>query len=363
MLLHKTPLTAAALLGLTTALMSVATTASAAPSECGGTYTIKSGDSLSKIASAVYGSARDFQIIFSANADVIGSNPGLIEVGMELDIPCLDGSGTSSANTDAIAVVTSPDALPAPNEREIRVVAGTGWAPFTNEDQEQGGMITEIINVALDQADGNPDYKIDFINDWGAHLSPLISDHAYDFSIAWFQPNCEIVDRLSEDSQFRCNNLDWSEPMFEQIFGYYTRASATAPATHADLMGKTICRPSGYATFMLEEHDLAEPNITLVRPSDPTECFNGLANGTFDAVAMAVDAAEGFITETGVGDEITYNENLSQVLTIHAVIAKTNPMADQYVAQLNSGINKMKDSGEWFSIIRRHLTAHRALTQ
>jgi len=363
MSLRHAHLAAAALLGLTTALAALGTNAAAMPSACGETYKIRSGDSLSKIAKSVYGSVRDFQIIYSANADLIGSNPAQIEIGMELWVPCLDPSGTSAADATAITQVTSPAALPAPNAREIRVVAGTGWAPFTNQDQEQGGMITEIINVALDQADGDPDYKIDFINDWSAHLSPLISDHAYDFSIAWFQPNCEIVDRLSEDSQFRCNNLDWSEPMFEQVFGYYTRASAQAPTSHADLLGKTICRPSGYSTFMLEEHDLSAENITLARPSDPTVCFTGLANGEFDAVAMAVDTAEGFITETGVSDEVVYNEDLSQVLTIHAVIAKTNPMAETYLAQLDSGINKMKESGEWFSIIRRHLSAHRALTQ
>jgi len=253
MSLRHAHLAAAALLGLTTALAALGTNAAAMPSACGETYKIRSGDSLSKIAKSVYGSVRDFQIIYSANADLIGSNPAQI--------------------------------------------------------------------------------------------------------------NCEIVDRLSEDSQFRCNNLDWSEPMFEQVFGYYTRASAQAPTSHADLLGKTICRPSGYSTFMLEEHDLSAENITLARPSDPTVCFTGLANGEFDAVAMAVDTAEGFITETGVSDEVVYNEDLSQVLTIHAVIAKTNPMAETYLAQLDSGINKMKESGEWFSIIRRHLSAHRALTQ
>ncbi|MEL6640461.1 MAG: transporter substrate-binding domain-containing protein [Pseudomonadota bacterium] len=354
---------AAVVLSLAASAATFATTAVAAPTSCGVTYEVSIGDTLSRIAKSVYGSPRDFQIIYSANAAIIGPNPGLIEVGMELAIPCLDDVSESVADASAITLPQTTEALPAPEERQIRVVVGTNWAPFTDEDTEQGGMITEITNVALANADGSPDYKIDFINDWGAHLQPLITDHAYDFSIAWFRPNCDLVANLGEGSQFRCNNLAWSEPMFEQILGYYTRVSAEAPASHADLLGKSICRPSGYATFMLEEHNLVEPNITFSQPDSPQDCFQGLADGTYDAVALAADTAEGVIVELGLQDQIAFHEPLSQVLTMHAVIAKTNPNAEVYLATLDSGIRKLKENGEWFSIIRRHLTAHRALTQ
>ena len=363
MTLRNTALATTAMIGVSTIFMIVGSKASAAVDQCGQAYSVQAGDTLSKIARDVYGSARDFQIIYSANADVIGSNPALIEIGMALNIPCLDDTSTSIADVSAITQPVTSDALPVPSDRAIRVVTGSNWAPFNNEDQEQGGMIVEITNVALAAANGSPEYKIDFVNDWGAHLQPLISDHAYDFSISWFKPNCDNVALLGEGSQFRCNNLDWSEPMFEQILGYYSRASAAAPTSHADLMGKTICRPEGYATFMLEEHGLVEPNVTMVRPTDPATCFSGVANGDIDFVALAADTSEGVIAELGLGDEIRFDEDLSQVLTIHAVISKTNPHAEEYLAALDSGINAIKENGEWFSIIRRHLTAHRALTQ
>ena len=227
-------------LGLTT----IATTSHAQAAQCGTPYTVKSGDSLSQIANNIYGSAADFQIIFSANAAVIGSNPGIIRIGSELQIPCLDDAiPESTADASAITEIETTESLPAPELDMIRVVAGGNWAPFLSEDQAQGGMITEIVNVALAGAENDPDYRIDFINDWGAHLTPLISDHRYDFSLAWFRPNCDIVDRLSDDSKFRCNNLMWSETLFEQVFGYYTRADDVAPQSYADMLGKTICRP------------------------------------------------------------------------------------------------------------------------
>ncbi len=345
-------------------LSAMASTAQAQAIECGSTYTVRSGDSLSQIASDIYGSSRDFQIIYSANSAVIGPNPGIISIGAELKIPCLDDDvAASTANAAAITEIQTTEQMSAPTVEMIRVVAGGNWAPFLSEEQAQGGMLTEIVNVALENAEGSPDYRIDFINDWGAHLQPLISDHRYDFSLAWFQPNCDIVDRLSDDSKFRCNNLLWSETLFEQILGYYTRSGEPAPTSYEDMFGKTICRPAGYSTFMLEEHDLVEPNVTMARDDTPQGCFNGLAEGRYDVVALAVDTADGVITSEGLGDQVVYNEPLSQVLTVHAVISNTNPNAEAYLETLNDSLLDMKLKGQWFGIVRRHLTEFRAANQ
>ncbi|MEM7470514.1 MAG: LysM peptidoglycan-binding domain-containing protein [Pseudomonadota bacterium] len=328
---------------------------------CGTPYTVQSGDTLSKIADSAYGNGAEFATIYTANSEAIGPNPGAIEVGMQLDIPCLDGAAVpSTANLAAITTEKTTDALPLPNKDNIRFVVGSDWAPFTNEDQEQGGMIVEIANVAMENADGSPNYQIDFINDWGAHLQPLIADHAYDFSLAWFRPNCDIVERLGDGSKFRCNNLAWSEPLFEQIFGYYTRADGLRPDTHEDLLGTRICRPAGYAIFQLEEHNLVEPNVTMVRPVSPTECFQGLADGTIDVVTMSSDVADGIISKLDLEDGVYFNESLSQVLTMHAVISNTHPRKQDYLDSLNSGLAKIKNSGDWFGIVRRHMVAHRS---
>src|SRR3954468_839011 len=50
------------------------------------TYTVKSGDSLSKISKEVYGNAGDYMKIFEANRDKL-SDPNKIQPGQELVIP------------------------------------------------------------------------------------------------------------------------------------------------------------------------------------------------------------------------------------------------------------------------------------
>lgn len=58
----------------------------APPAASGQTYTVKSGDSLSKIAKHVYGDANAWHRIYEANRDKI-KNPDLIHPGQVLTIP------------------------------------------------------------------------------------------------------------------------------------------------------------------------------------------------------------------------------------------------------------------------------------
>ena len=53
----------------------------------GGTYTVKSGDSLWKIAATQLGSGSKWNSIYEANKSVIGGNPNLIYPGQKLTIP------------------------------------------------------------------------------------------------------------------------------------------------------------------------------------------------------------------------------------------------------------------------------------
>lgn len=55
----------------------------------GQTYTVRPGDSLSKISQQYYGNAHDYMRIFNANRDKL-SDPNKIQPGMELSIPAAD---------------------------------------------------------------------------------------------------------------------------------------------------------------------------------------------------------------------------------------------------------------------------------
>jgi LysM repeat protein len=69
-----------------TSLPQPAAAPAAAPAPAEKTYTVKSGDTLSKIAKEFYGNANEYNKIFEANTDQLES-PDKIQVGQELKIP------------------------------------------------------------------------------------------------------------------------------------------------------------------------------------------------------------------------------------------------------------------------------------
>ncbi|MFN3259617.1 MAG: peptidoglycan-binding protein [Pikeienuella sp.] len=331
---------------------------------CGGSYTVVRGDTLQLITNRAYGPDKSYQLLYSANRATIGRDPGLIEIGMQLAIPCLDGGTVSAAPTATVTLeAQSTGAPPMPNRAALRAMTGTDWAPFTDHTQEQGGMITEILNVSLSRVMDEKDYKIDTIKDWTAHLVPLLSDVAYDVSIAWFKPNCDLIEKLGEDAQFRCRSLYWSDPLFEMITGYYVRADDPAkPRAHADLMGKRICRPEAYATYMLEEFDLKEPAITLVRPTLFRDCFEGLVAGEVDVILVATTVADSMAASLRLQGQIEEIPELAYVTTMHAVSSINNPRKEEQIALINEGLRQIREDGVWFEIVQRHLIAHAAKT-
>lgn len=369
---------------------------------CGGEYTIKRGDTLQKVTRLAYGEGLSWNFLYNANKRVVGSNPSLVEVGMKLSIPCRDGqtpgataqapaadsstesssaassSTAAAAATPAVATATTEAAaprvtnaslglnvpgVPTPGSSTLRFVTGSDWAPFQDPSLQNGGMITEIVDQAMLTQGDAESHKIDFINDYSSHLQTLIADIAYDFAFAWFRPNCDKIEKLGPESQFRCNSLDWSDPLFEQIIGYYMRSNeANIPATHADLKGRTICRPKGFALFMLEEIDLVEPAVTMKHPINTKDCFEMLTSGEADVVVLATMVADGAIIRAGMADEIAEQPQLSTVATMHAVTSVNNPRGAEQLERVNNGLRQLREDGTWFQIVQRHLTAHAQAT-
>ncbi len=323
---------------------------------CGAPYTVTRGDTLQQITNRAYGPGKSYQLLYSANRAVIGGNPSLIEVGMVLQVPCLEGQ--SAAAPTPIAPLQTTGVLPPPVKRKLRITTSSDWAPYHDQTQAEGGMLVEVLNVALSRVMETDEYRIDFINDWAAQLQPLIADLAYDVSFSWYKPNCAVADKLEEGSKFRCYNLAWSDPLFEQLVSYYTRAGETPPATHHDLFGKSVCIPSGYSRFYMEEVDLVEPNIRLATPPSPTDCFRMLIDGQTDAVVISTTVADDSLAKLNAQGRAVENSHLAHVLTLHAVTSIEHPRKEEILGLINEGLKRIREDGAWFEIVQRHLVEH-----
>jgi Bacterial extracellular solute-binding proteins, family 3 len=330
------------------------------------TYTVQVGDNLRYIARSAYGDADLYRLIYDANVSAIGEKADLIEIGEKLVIPCAPTATetavaapavTETATETVTPVAATPDPAPetpsAPMVKPISFVTGNGYAPFADEMLPGGGMMTQLVEMAVFRADPAITYNLTFINDWQAHVDALLPSGAYDLSFPWIRPDCEGSAMLSPGDQARCNDFVFSGPFYEIVDGFFAmRDSGLGAATkYADFEGKRICRPEGFTTGVLEAAGLTASNITLTRPVEASDCFQALAAGDVDLVSIDAEVGDTVLANLGLTAKVEQNPHLMTLLSLHVIAHKSNQRAVDMIGQLDAGLIEMYDSGEWYDIV------------
>ena len=350
--------------GLTAALVAglFAFSGTAAQSQsCGSDYTVVSGDTLSKISYRAYDDSNQWSLIFYSNQNVIGSDPSRIFPGQTYRIPC---PGEPTISPVSANPTEQPSRAAVVDAGGITLVTADDYRPFTDRALPDGGMITDIVRTALTREADGDDAKainISWVNDWSAHLNPLLSRHAFDMGFPWFRPNCERYDDLDDPAKFRCDTFHFSEPVFEILVLFFTNKGSSFTFTSDEqVVGKRLCRPAGYFTFDLDKDGrnwVKEEKVTLLRPQTVDECFKMLERDEVDAVALNEFTGRGAIANLGMNDKVTAIEKPVSVLNLHVVIAKTHPRAGILLDHVNRALKDLKGTGAYGEIIDKHLSA------
>ena len=243
----------------------------------------------------------------------------------------------------------------------MAIVTGKGYAPFADETLPGGGMMTQLVEMAVFRADPGIAYNLSFISDWQAHIDALLPSGAYDLSFPWVRPDCEGTDMLSSGDQSRCNDFVFSGPFYEIVDGFFAmRESGLLSVTsYAGFEGKRICRPEGYTTGVLDAAGLTIPMITLVRGSDAKDCFRALAAGEVDLVSVDAEAGDSMLAKLDLISTVGQNPHLSTILSLHVIAHKSNARAVAMLGELDKGVVEMYETGEWYEIVSSALTAQR----
>ncbi|MBN8629937.1 MAG: transporter substrate-binding domain-containing protein [Rhodobacterales bacterium] len=329
------------------------------------TYKVVAGDNLRYIARKAYGDADLYRLIYDANVATIGQKADLIEIGTELVLPCDPNAPAAEPATEVVTEASMPaPAEPAettavaadpaaPTAKPIGFVTGNGYAPFADETLPGGGMMTQLVEMAVFRADPGIPYNLTFINDWQAHLDALLPSGAYDLSFPWIRPNCEAPETLSPGDQTRCNDFVFSGPFYEIVDGFFAmRDSGLGAVTnYAGFEGKRICRPEGFTTGVLDAVGLTAATITLTRPVEATDCFRALAAGEVDLVSIDAEVGDSALAELGLTAKVEQNPHLMTLLSLHVIAHKSNQRAVDMIGQLDAGLIEMYESGEWYEIV------------
>ncbi len=327
------------------------------------------GDTLSAIADDLYKDAGKWTAIHTNNIGKIGQNPNSILVGQRLNLTCINGLPTglpggqvleakaepAPVADDTAVTRTSTDLLGTPQLPRVKLVTGDDFAPFTDRSLENGGLLAEVVTSAMAAAVGDDGFDTFWINDWGSHLNAMMPAQIMEMAYPWARPDCE-----GNPSNDRCVSFHFSEPMFEYLVLLFVHKDRPIPfATDSDIEGRTICRPDGYLTHMLDQDGrnwVSGNKITLVQPGKVSDCFEALAEGKVDGVVMNEFTARDSIHALGLQDQIEAVQSRPVSITgLHVLIHKSHPQADQLLATINDGLGQIKDNGAYQQIVGRHM--------
>jgi polar amino acid transport system substrate-binding protein len=344
----------------------------AAAQTCGSEYVIKEGDTLSAVAARAYGNPAQWTLIFYANQDRLGTNVSLLVPGLSLRVPCPGGTSGPTAATGAAAPAAAPTPADASSilissvVRQMEVLTADGYPPYTGRALEGGGMLTQLVSAALDnvkaESKGRFDYGISWVNGWSAHLNPLLVSRAFDVGFPWAKPNCADLSSLSPDAQFRCQRFFYSEPLHEVLTTVFVKTDSRLTTLRAEtIAGTTLCRPVGHPTSDLDENGrnwLRDGKVKLIRPVSANECFQLLAAGTVDGVAIVELVGRSAAIAEGMGDAVRELDPPLSLTSLHVVISRSHPHARTMLYYINAGLNKARESGDVDRIIERHLSRY-----
>lgn len=347
----------------------VSSTPSAAQS-CGANYVLKQGDTLADIARAVYGSASQWSVIYYANQDRLGQSATLLVPGLALKIPCL-GAQHKPANQAALVPPPAPAAVPATPPafqlsvmlKRIEFLTAEGYAPFTGRNLPEGGLLIDLLrsamNLVKDEARGSFDFQVSWVNDWAAHLNPLLITRALDAGIPWSKPDCANTAALDRASEYICQKFFFSDPFYESVTVLFMRNEATFDFTKDEqIAGKTLCRMRGGSAYELDKGGrnwVKDSKITLMQPQMAEDCFRLLDEGTVDAVAISELTGQAVVAAMGMTGRIQAASEPLNIETMHVIIAKTHPHARTVLYYVNSALGKLRESGAYDNIAAKHL--------
>lgn len=318
--------------------------AGAALAGCNEDRTVAIGDTVFSLAQETYGNHEMWTLIYYANQAALEASTFKLEPGSNLFIPCAPGQ---EAKVEDDTPLQRPDA-------ELVLVTGSNFAPFTDGDWPGKGMVTEVVNAALESTPSPVPYEIVWEDNWSKHLFPILKEKQADMGFPWYKPDCEAT----PDNE-RCANFHFSDPLVEVLIMLFVRqGDGFRFESDADVVGKTLCRPEGYFTHDLDRAGrrwLTDEQITLIQAKSPQACFEALQRGEVDAVTVNVFLGANTIEQMGLRGQVVPLERPLSSEGLHVIISKTHWRGTTHLYRINSGIAALKASDRYNEIVSRHL--------
>jgi formylglycine-generating enzyme required for sulfatase activity len=325
--------------------------------ECGQSYVVQPGDTLSTIAVRAYGSNAYMTHLWRANQATIGHNVNQLLAGSILSIPCIEQQQAQEQDDQS--------QQPKHEQRHQRaslpplsefIFLARSAPPYSMKSQPAGGLVPHLLQVALSG-------QVDAVRILNLAQDPnssetLLQENAFDIGIPWFKPDCHHQTQQPKHQQ--CQGLRFSKPIINTRIVFWKHVQDPFIFhDNDDMAGKKICRSAAWGSDDLDRADrlwLTEQHVVVVQPQQIADCFQLLLKNDVDFVADHELSSRLAIATLGFADRVTTVPELTTTRPIYALVPARRPNADDILQIVNQGLQSIQKSGVADAITQYHTT-------
>lgn len=217
------------------------------------------------------------------------------------------------------------------------------YEPFADEDLPQGGMSTEIVLWAANDALPAPP-RIEVRDSW-----PDVEAGVRDGDAVAAFPYVRTREREARGFIF-------SEPLNNMQVEVFVRAddSLETFSGMADLSGRTVCKPAGY--YMRDVREALDNELIELlepRPDTAAGCMEALIDGDADFVSMNPNVAAGAIERADIDADSVRSAGPHARLDLRVMAADTDAGRD-FIERIDESLDAMAERGSLEAIEARH---------
>ncbi|WP_042704812.1 ABC transporter substrate-binding protein [Azospirillum sp. B506] len=260
------------------------------------------------------------------------------------------GTPVRASGSDASPGATSGTApLPAPYTG-LDLVTGGDYAPYTGEDLPEGGLVTDLVRRAF--AVSGRRYDVRFMP-WKRGYDGVVSGR-FLATFPYVRTPERERDVVFSDPVMEVRQFVYLSNRSAMDFHGHDRASVAGPDRLDDFRGRTICQPVGYSLPPELEALVTQGLLTRQTPSDLGACVRMVATGRADVLVIDEFSGAAAIARLGLADDIRVAERPFGVVTLHLVVGRATPGAEETVATFNDGLKTLKQQGVYRQLLVGH---------
>ncbi len=236
-------------------------------------------------------------------------------------------------------------------------------APLADETAQDGGLIIALLSKGLGLVGASAGKRPAPVVRWAASpsasLQALSNPGAADVLLPWLQADCERPNDLSQESALLCDRAVFSEPILQIVVGLFSLSEAGFKfETDESIHGRTVCVPLDRDLVDLNSAGrnwIAEKRVVVVRQPTLLDCIGLVQRRDADAFVASDLEGRHLLKRLGLGQLFAMAERPLGTRTVHAVVSKAHPQADEMIGNVNSAIRQLKESDAHATIVRQHL--------